>query len=81
MIAKAAFVDNYDDIQEAKRLELKAPEPIISYDTLGFHLYEVSQFHKTDNGNIRIYLETGRDWTLKYDDNIWKTLMKQFAND
>lgn len=82
MIAQAMFTENYDEIHEAERMGmLIKPKPVLVSDTFGFHLHDVIQFHKTNNGNIRIYFTTGIDWTLKYENDVWNKLLKKFENE
>jgi len=78
MIANAIFTENFEEIQEAKRLDLPLPSPELVADAFGFYLSDIRRFHRTTSGNIRVYFNDGSDWTLEYSDIVLNRLLEMF---
>jgi hypothetical protein len=80
MIGKAKFLENHKEVDQAKELNLGEVDEKYIFDIFGFDINSVESFHTSDDGEIRLWMKSGKSWTLEYDKAIWDKLKKLFAN-
>ena len=73
MIARAYFVKNYKEIEEAEKLNLNIPEKILEKGDFNFRLNHVACCFKGDKGQIVIFL-LGQKWDLEYNEDLWNKI-------
>lgn len=79
MIAKAKFLVNDEEVDQAERLGIEYPDLIHHFDTFMFNINDVVGVSKSSCDNIIIHLKWSESaWCLEWNDNIWKALMNKF---
>ena len=78
-IAKASFLTNYAEIEQAEAMGMDKPDEEYEIDDFGFALNEVSSAHKASTGQIVIYISI-RKFFLQWDLELYSSIMNNLAN-
>ena len=72
---------NWQEVEEADKLELEdRPEKVFEYDDLLINPDHIETMHLDSFGEIQMFMVSGHEWTIKFDDKIWREIKDLFAN-
>jgi hypothetical protein len=82
MIAQIALISNWKEIDYAStKICVDPPEEVYEYHPFGFHLDDVKMFHRDLPTNQIVLFFEGNSKAIKYNDEIYQTLITRFEND
>lgn len=79
MEAKALFVENYQEINNALNINIDPPEKIYKWSTVYFSIKDISFSHRDVDGNIVVYIY-GMRWTLQYSDELYARIKQELGS-